>query len=46
MFLPGAYIVIHKVLVCNKFKDHKVLWFSCVYWSIIIEMGKVFKNRP
>ena len=27
-------------LVCNKFYDHKVLWFSCVQWSIIIEMGK------
>ena len=23
--LVGAYIVIHKILICNKFYDHKVL---------------------
>ena len=28
----GACIVIHKLLVCNKFYDHKVLlWLSCVH---------------
>ena len=32
--LPGAYIVTHKLLVCNTFNDYKVLWLSCVHWSI------------
>ena len=30
MFLPGAYIVIHKLLICNKFYDIK-FYDSCVF---------------
>ena len=36
MFWPGAYIMIHKLSVCNKFHDHKIYDH---------EMGKVLPNR-
>ena len=44
MFLPGAYIVIHKLLACNKFYEYKFLRLSCAHWSIITEMGEVLPN--
>ena len=45
LLLPGAYIVIHKLLVCNKFYDQKVLWLLRVHWSTIMEIGKILPNR-